>query len=150
MLTNGGFMDISKKFFRLFFGLYLISTFNLQTHYVEAVELVDEIALIDDFYKALSSKKPTIIKLYSKNCPHCKMFEEPFKETARKYRNINFLSADGKKLNAAQVVKEVTNGKIQIPGYPTILYIKNGAIVDMLIGGDPKKHTEKVKNLIKK
>ncbi len=149
MLTNGGFMDISKKLFRVFFGLYLISSFNLHTHYVEAIELVEEINTLDDFYKALSSKKPTIIKLYSQNCPHCKIFEEPFKETARKNRNITFLSADGKRLNASQIVKEVTHGKIKIPGYPSILYIKNGVIVDVLIGGDAKKHTEKVKFLIK-
>lgn len=143
-------MDISKKLFHVFFGLYLISSFNLQTHYVEAIEIVEEINTLDDFYKALSSKKPTIIKLYSQNCPHCRIFKEPFKDTARKNRNITFFSADGKKLNASQIVKEITHNKIKIPGYPSILYIKDGVISDILIGGDPKKHTEKVKSLSKK
>jgi hypothetical protein len=76
------------------------------------------------------------------------MFEKPFEETAKKYRNIDFFSVDGKKLNAPKVVSEVTKNKIKIPGFPTILYIKDGAIVDYMIGGDPSKHAEKVKNLI--
>jgi thiol-disulfide isomerase/thioredoxin len=150
MLTNGGFMNISKNLFRVFFGLYLISSFHLQTHYVEPIELIEEIKLLEQFLDTLNSKKPTIIKLHSQNCPHCKMFEEPFKETARKNRHITFLSADGKRLNASQIIKEVTHGKIKIPGYPSILYIKDGVITDVLIGGDTKKHIEKVKNLTKK
>jgi len=149
MLTNGGFMNISKNLFLVFLGFYLISSFNTQTHYVEPIEIVEEINHIDDFYKDLSSRKPTIIKLYSQNCPHCKMFEKPFKEMATKYRSINFLSADGKKLNASQIIKDVTKNEIKIPGYPSILYIKNGRIIDYLIGGDPKKLEAKIKKLIK-
>lgn len=142
-------MNISKKFFRLFFGLYLIGTLNLDGHYVQNLALVEEIVLLDDLYKALNAKKPTVIKLYSKNCPHCKIFEKPFEETAKKYQSIDFFSANGKTLDASKIIKDITNNQIKIPGYPSILFIKNGKIVDYLIGGDPKKHTEKVKKLIK-
>jgi thiol-disulfide isomerase/thioredoxin len=148
MLTNGGFMNISKKFFNVFLVFYTISTINVQAHYIEPMLQVEELMLLDDFYKALGAQKPTVIKLYSKNCPHCKMFEKPFEEGAKKHKNVDFFSADGKKLNASTIVKEVTHNKIKIPGFPTILYIKDGAIVDYMIGGDPKKHTEKVESLI--
>src|SRR3990167_8760774 len=123
-------MCISRGLFRLFLGFYLIFALNLQSHFVEPITLVKEITLIDDFYKALTAQKPTAIKLYSKNCPHCKIFEKPFEESAKKCKNIDFFTIDGKRLNAPQIISEITNNQIKIPGYPTILYIKNGAITD--------------------
>ena len=142
------FMNISKKFFHVFLIFYTISSFSLKGHFVDQMLLIEEIELIDDLYTALRAQKPTVIKLYSKNCPHCKMLEKPFEETAKKYKKITFISADGKKLNAPKVVREITQDRIKIPGFPTILYIKDGAITDYLIGGDPKKHTEKVNSLM--
>lgn len=139
-------MNIKKKLLTYF--LIGISC-QIDTHYTEPVSLINEISTTDELYTSLESKKPTIIKLYSQNCPYCTMFNKTFEETAKKHRSINFISADGKKLNAPKVVADLTNGTIRIPGYPSILFIKNGKIIDHQIGGNPQVFDEKIKKSYK-
>lgn len=143
-------MGFYKKILNVFFLFYIIGSLNIQCHYVDNVSLVQEIITIEELFDALNSEKPTVIKFYSMHCPHCKMFEKPFEESAKKYKNITFYSADGKKLNAPKVVAEFTEKyikPIKIPGFPTIIYIKDGKIQNYMIGGNPKKHIENLNNL---
>lgn len=137
-------MNISNKLL-IYFLLFNYNQF--QPHYTQPVSLVDEITTSDELHRALQSRNPTIIKLYSQNCSYCTMFSKIFEDYAKKYRSINFISADGKKLNAPKIVSDFTKDTIKIPGYPAVLYIKNGTIADYQIGGNPKVLEEKVQNL---
>lgn len=139
-------MNISRK---LLFYFLLFNYSQFQPHYTQPVSLVDEITTSDELHEALQSKKSTVIKLYSQNCPYCNSFSKTFEEYAKKHRSINFLSADGKKLNAPKIVSDYTNNAIKVPGYPSVLYIKNGTISDYQIGGNPKVFEEKIHQLQK-
>lgn len=138
-------MNISK---RLFIYILFFINYQSQAHYTDPVSLIDEISTTDELHGTLLSQKPTIIELYSQNCPYCKMLSATFEDKAKKYRSINFLSADGKRLNAPKVINDFNNS-IRIPGYPSILFIKNGKIKDYQIGGNPKILEEKIQNLLK-
>lgn len=143
-------MGFYKKILNVFFLFYIIESFKLECHYVDKISLVQDIGNTEELLDALNSEKPTVIKLYSLHCPHCKMFEKPFEESAKKHKEIHFYSADGKKLNAPKIIAEFTekyDKQIKIPGFPTILYIKDGKIQNHMIGGNPKKHTENLNKL---
>jgi len=120
-----------------------------QAHYTEPVSLIQEIVTSDEFYGAIQARKPTIIKLYSEHCPYCSIFSKTFESVAKKHRNIQFFSLNGKKLNAPKVVSDFTKNSIKIPGYPSVLFIKNGNIVDFQIGGNPKVFEEKIQKYLK-
>ncbi len=139
-------MNISNK---LLIYFLLCSYGQFQPHSTEPVSLVDEITTNDELYGALQSKKPTVIKLYSQHCPYCNVFSKTFEKQAKNYRSMNFVSADGKKLNAPKIVGDFTNNTVKIPGYPSVLYIKNGTIVDYQIGGNPQVLEEKMQKLHK-
>lgn len=139
-------MNISNK---LLIYLLLFNYSQSQPHSTEPVSLVDEIATSDELHGVLQSKKPTVIKLYSQHCPYCNIFSKTFENQAKKHRSTNFLSADGKKLNAPKVVGDFTSNTLKIPGYPSVLYIKNGIITDYQIGGNPKVFEEKLQKLQK-
>ena len=139
-------MNISKKLLIYFF---IFTNYQFQAHYTEPVSLIYEITTRDELHGALQSKKPTTIKLYSQNCPYCNMFSKTFEASANKHGNINFLSANGKALNVPEVIAGFTKGNIKIPGYPSILFVKGGTIVDYQIGGDAKTFEEKLQKILK-
>ena len=139
-------MNISNKLL-IYFLLFSYSQF--QPHPTEPVLLVDEITTSDELHGALQSQKECVIKLYSQHCPYCNMFSKTFNDYAKKYRSMNFMSADGKKLNAPKIVGDITNNTLKIPGYPSVLYVKNGTIIDYQIGGNPKVFAEKIEKLRK-
>jgi len=142
----GVFMHIIKRI--LIYSL-TFTTYYTQTHYTEPVSLIQEIATTDELYGAIQATKPTIIKLYSEHCPYCSIFSKTFEDFAKKNKRIRFFSLNGKKLNAPKVVSDFTNNSIKIPGYPSVLFIKNGSIVDFQIGGNPKVFEEKIQKNLK-
>ncbi len=119
-----------------------------QTHYTDPVSVVDEITTSDELHAALQSEKPTVIKLHSQNCPYCNMFSKTFENEAKKYPNITFLAADGKKLNAPKIIKNFDNSVI-IPGYPSVVYIHHGKIVAHQIGGNVEVFKQNIQKLSK-
>lgn len=112
---------------------------------------ISPINTVDQLLDILDSKKPTIIKTYSERCPFCSMIAPTFEKIANqsKYKAIAFHKADGKALEAHKHVSHKSDGKHKIPGYPTFIFIHKGNIVDLLIGGDEKKLTEKIEKFMK-
>lgn len=113
---------------------------------------IQSIDTVDLFLDTLDSTKPTIIKTYSENCPFCTMIAPKFEKIAsnQKYnKRISFAQANGKSLQIHKHVPAKSNGKYKIPGYPTFIFINNGNIVDLLIGGDEKKLLDKVDSFLK-
>jgi hypothetical protein len=68
-----------------------------------------------------------VIKIWSKTCSPCIVFEPKYKSLANKYNNINFM--------------RVSTDKRLFPPMPTptTLIIRDGVILDKLTGGDIAK-----------
>ena len=68
-----------------------------------------------------------VLKIYSNHCMPCKIYDPEFNKLTKEYEGINFLNCciDKKILNVNSV--------------PTTLIIKDGNIVDKMIGGNIEK-----------
>lgn len=151
-------MNISKKLFflkkllvpkNLFVSCLILFNYQSKAHYTDPISRVEQIETSDELHGQLSSKKPKVILLKSEHCPYCTIFAKTFEKAAEKHKSIKLLTADGKKLNAPKIVSDYTKEAIKIPGYPSILFIKNGKISDYQIGGNPTIFAEKLAKLLK-
>lgn len=107
------------------------------------------VALIDtedQLLAALDSQKPTAILLFMNNCTYCKTITPIFQKHALepRFKKVNFLQANGYDLKAHTHVKRESKDQFKIPGYPSVLFVNKGKIVDVLIGGDPTKLEQKL------
>jgi thioredoxin 1 len=88
--------------------------------------------------KALNSNKLTVVDFWAEWCGPCRAVGPVVEDLAKEYNgkvNIGKLNVD-ENPNTCQ--------KYKITSIPTILFIKNGKVVDRLVGAHPKK------NLVKK
>ncbi|MBP6892132.1 thioredoxin family protein [Candidatus Babeliales bacterium] len=122
---------------------------NIFTHPITPPTKIEEVIMADELFKQMTSQKPTIIMGFMNNCPHCKTLTKFFETLPKKYTTINFIMVNGPKLNLHKEVLKLTNNQFKIPGYPSIIFIKNGKIKDMQIGGNSKTLEEKIKILLK-
>lgn len=139
---------------RTFIFLFVIFTVYLNsqifTHPTTPPHQVEEVVMMDEMFKHLTSQKPTIIMGSMNHCPHCKTLTKFFETLPKKHEKINFVMVNGPKLNLHKQVAEFSDNKFKIPGYPSIVFVKNGKITDLQIGGNPKTLEEKIKQLLKK
>lgn len=133
-------MNRSNRFFIFMFSMAFVQGNNVMlSHMLATPSRVNSITTEDGQHAALTSQKPTVIMGYMHHCPHCNHLKPIFDKLANKYPLISFVTINGPALNMHQKVAYLTNGTKKIPGYPTVVAIKNGKIVDMVIGGDKKK-----------
>lgn len=88
--------------------------------------------------KALKSAKLTVVDFWAEWCGPCRAVGPVVEDLAKQYNgkvNIGKLNVDE---------NPNTCMKYNITSIPTILFIKNGKVVDRLVGAHPKK------NLVKK
>lgn len=145
-------MDVSKKLFVFFLLSQLLQMPSITVaHPITPIGIAEEIVTQEDLHTALISKIPTVIMLKMEPCPHCNALKPDFAAAAKNpaYKNINFYIANGPKLQAAQTVKSLSGGTIKIPGFPSIIYVNHGKIVDHQIGGNSKTLIEKTNKLAK-
>ena len=69
----------------------------------------------ENYSQIIGGSKPSLVKFYSPNCPHCRKMEEDFYEAASAFTEVNFGGADCTK------EKEIC-AQYRINGYPTILF----------------------------
>jgi thiol-disulfide isomerase/thioredoxin len=144
------FMKFSHKSLLLPFVIFLIqSESNLFTHPIAPPTKIEEVVMADELFKQMTSQKPTVIMSFMNNCPHCKTVTKFFETLPKKYNKINFVMVNGPKLNVHKEVAKLTDNHFRIPGYPSIVFIKNGKIKDIQIGGNPKTLEDKIKILLK-
>lgn len=81
---------------------------------------------------ALKSDKPVIVDLWAEWCGPCRMVGPIVEEIAREYEGkavVGKLDVDSNPL---------TTNQFSIRNIPTILFIKNGEVVDKQVGAVPK------------
>jgi len=93
-----------------------------------------------------NSLGPSIIMLYMNGCGWCSKMHPIFKIVADQFEQITFYLANGPMLQASNHIEKYLNHEIQ--GYPTILFMKDGKVVDKQIGGTTQNVIiQKLKNL---
>lgn len=105
------------------------------------------IKTIDQLLQKLTAQKPTVIMGTMDYCYFCKKAEPIFKKHAQKYPNIDFYITNGPRTNMAQHVHKESDNKIKIRGYPAFIFIKNGKIIDHLLGINIEQLEQKIKAL---
>lgn len=143
-----GFMDISKK---LLFSLILVSNLLItQIIFAHVVDPIDEPEILttsSTLHNAFYNQEPTVIMLKSNNCPHCRTMEEDIKPYVKQYPKINFYKAtNSQQLQLIPAVKAV-DSSIKIPGFPTLIFVYKGKIMDHQIGANADKIKEKITKL---
>lgn len=145
-----GFMDVSKKLL-LFFTLTQILQIptTITAHATDPIDEPEMIISQTDLVNKLYSKEPTVIMLKSVACPHCTALEKEYRLSAKKHHMINFYTAtNSAQLPLISTIKSV-DSSLKIPGFPTLIFVYNGKIVDHQIGGNPTKMNEKLQALRK-
>jgi thioredoxin 1 len=92
------------------------------------------VTITDDSFEAevLQSDKPVIVDFWATWCGPCKMIAPILEEVA---------SELGEKIKVAKLDVDSNNktaGKYNIMSIPSLLFFKNGEVVDQVIGAVPK------------
>ncbi len=92
--------------------------------------------------QALSKKQAFVMEFSSSTCAHCKKMEKVLEKLASSYEEVKFGTVDiSEDMNLAK--------KYDVRSVPTIIFLKNGEMVQKLIGD---KHelviTENIKKII--
>ncbi|SFK53589.1 thioredoxin [Porphyromonadaceae bacterium KH3CP3RA] len=91
----------------------------------------------------LDTDKLVVIDFWAEWCGPCKMIGPIIEEIGEVYKDKIVVG----KLNVDD--NDETTGKYGIRNIPTVLFIKNGKVVDKLVGAGPKTlFTEKIDKLV--
>ncbi|HVP27819.1 MAG TPA: thioredoxin [Myxococcota bacterium] len=93
--------------------------------------------------EVLQSKQPVIVDFWAEWCAPCRAISPIIKDLATQY--------DGRvkivKMNVDE--NQATPGKYQVRSIPLVIAIKDGVVVDQILGARPKAHFEEmVKKLV--
>lgn len=91
----------------------------------------------------LKSEQPVLIDFYADWCGPCKMMAPVIEEIAAEFAGTVKVG----KLNVDE--SPVTAGKYRVMSIPTFLIVKNGEVVDTIVGAVPKAHVVEKLNQFK-
>jgi thioredoxin len=92
----------------------------------------------EEWQKIQSSAKPTFVDFWATWCAPCRMIAPTFEKLADKYSNeINFA-----KVNVDE--EPELAGQFGIRSIPTLLLIKDGKVVEQVVGARPYEELAKV------
>ncbi len=77
------------------------------------------------------AEQVVVVKFYADWCPPCKLLTPIMEELAGDYTSVKFVAVD---TDASQELA----AKYQIEALPTVLFFKNGKIVDKIVGLEKK------------
>lgn len=91
----------------------------------------------------LDTDKLVVIDFWAEWCGPCKMIGPIIEEIGEEYKDNVVVG----KLNVDE--NDETTGKYGIRNIPTVLFIKNGKVVDKVVGAGPKSlFTEKIDKIL--
>jgi thioredoxin 1 len=99
--------------------------------------MVSQIASADEFNKAIQSSKLVVVDFFATWCGPCKMIAPLLDRFAGEYTDAEFYKVDVDELGAVAQEQEVS-------AMPTIIFYKNGAVVDKIIGANPNLLKQKI------
>jgi len=97
-----------------------------------ALEITDE-----SFKELIAGSKPVVVDFWAEWCGPCKMIGPTIEELAHEYEDRAIIG----KMNVDE--NDDTPGEYGIRNIPTILFFKNGELVDKHVGAAPKSLLEK-------
>lgn len=93
--------------------------------------------------EVMNSDVPVLVDFYADWCGPCKMMAPVIEQLSNEYQG----KAKIGKLDVDQ--NGMTAQKYRVMSIPTILLIKNGQVVDTVVGAVPKQHLEdKIKSVL--
>lgn len=137
----------NKSLFVLFFALFAPHHQSTHTHAISEPSRIIELTELE-LKNALKNKQATVIVGTMNHCSHCNKLHAIFETLPEKYPMVNFFSVNGPEHKLHEKVKRESKEKFRIPGYPSIVFIKNGEIKNLQIGGNEKSLYENIKKLI--
>lgn len=100
--------------------------------------MVNQIATAEDFNKAINSSKLVVVDFFAVWCGPCKMIAPLLERFANDYaEGAEFYKVDVDELSAIAQEQEVT-------AMPTIVFYKDGKVVDKVIGANPNAIKQKI------
>ncbi len=105
----------------------------------------EPIKVTDDEFetKVLQSKKPVVVDFWAPWCGPCRMVAPILDELAKEYKDRIVIA----KVNTDENAENA--GKYGVQGIPTMLFIKDGKVVDRMVGAAPKPSIQqRVDNLL--
>ena len=102
------------------------------------------INLTKDSYhnEVMETEKVVVIDFWATWCGPCKMMAPVVEEVAKDYPDVKVCKVN------VDVEPELSNA-FKIVSIPTIVVIKNGEIIDSVVGYRPKEDIEKIIKLVK-
>ncbi len=94
--------------------------------------------------EVLNSNLPVVVDFWAEWCAPCHMMSPIIEELAKEYEGKIIIG----KLNVDE--NQITAGKYNIMGIPTLLFFNNEELVDRIVGVVPKNAVEdKIKKMLK-
>ena len=78
----------------------------------------------EHLYHELKNNPINVVKVYSNTCAPCKTMAPQYQELAQRYQFVNFLDVN------------MRSNLVRVTAVPTTLIIKEGVIVEKILGGD--------------
>ena len=100
-------------------------------------KMVTQITTADQFNEAIKSSKLVVVDFYATWCGPCKMIAPLVERFANEYTDAEFYKVDVDELGQVAQQQEVS-------AMPTILFFKNGQVIDKIVGANPNALKQKI------
>lgn len=94
--------------------------------------MVTDITLQKDFDEALTHTGLVVVDFFAKWCGPCKMIAPHIETYSQTYTDVKFIKVD---VDDHQTISKLYD----VSSLPTIIFLRNGEVVEKVIGANPNK-----------